>query len=431
MSITDHLIAFCNTSTPRDARDMMRLSVFDWAACGIAGAEDDAVTGFVQSVRAQGGTAEATALGGGKLPATSVALINGTISHALDFDDTHFGHIGHPSVAVLPAAFAITERQGLDFEAMLDAALIGVEASIHVGLWLGRSHYQVGFHQTATAGAFGATLAAARLLQLSDDQIRHSLGICASLASGVKAQFGTGGKPLNAGLAARSGVEAALWAQRRLTACADGLAGPLGFGETHHGAQNEAFLPMLGQAPWQILTISHKFHACCHGLHAMLEALSNTEIDVQNIEKISVKTHPRWMSVCNKHDPDTGLAVKFSYRHTAAMALLGKSTAQRDMFSDAMARDPIVVALREKVLVSECPDLSETQVAVQISLLDGDTIDLFHDLSEPLPPEVLKQKLRAKVADLLGAEAEGGLWNAISAGDLPSLIAAFGASKHG
>ncbi|MDW3225637.1 MAG: MmgE/PrpD family protein [Paracoccaceae bacterium] len=430
MSITDHLIDFCNAPAPDDARNMMRLSMFDWAACGIAGVEDAGFADFKDIMLSQTGPGEATMLGGGQNCAASAALFNGTVSHALDFDDTHFAHIGHPSVAVVPAVLAIVEREGLDFEAALDAALIGVEASIHVGLWLGRSHYQIGFHQTATAGAFGATLAAARLLHLADDQIRHALGLCASLASGVKAQFGTGGKPLNAGLAARSGVEAALWAQGGLTACADGLAAPLGFGATHHGAQDETYLPSMGQSPWQILKISHKFHACCHGLHAMLEALAATQMDATEIDKIVVHTHPRWMSVCNKPDPETGLAAKFSYRHTAAMALLGKSTAQRAMFSDAVACDPDVVALRQKVVVSESSDLSEMQANVQVVLLSGEMIDLTHDLSVRLPHAVLTEKLRNKVENLLGGESEERLWQAVNAGDLPSFLATLGESNR-
>ncbi|WP_187431877.1 hypothetical protein ROLI_021780 [Roseobacter fucihabitans] len=431
MSITDHLIAFCTAPTDRAACEMMRLSLFDWAACGIAGAQEGGFDRFQKSIGAQGGQGEAMVFGGALMPAPAAALINGTLSHALDFDDTHFAHIGHPSVAVAPAALAVAQREGRDFDAMFDAALIGVEASIHVGLWLGRDHYQIGFHQTATAGAFGATLAAARLLGLSEVETRHALGLCASLASGIKAQFGTGGKPLNAGLAARSGVEAALWAQCGMSAAADGLAGPLGFGPTHHGAQDETHLAALGKTPWQILSISHKLHACCHGLHAMLEALDGVSVDAQEIESIEVKTHPRWLSVCNIPEPDTGLASKFSYRHTAAMAMLGKSTAQRNMFSDVMAQDAEVLALRRKVTVKGDTDLSEMQAEVTIMLTCGKRIDVSHDLAAPLPEAIRQQKLRSKATDLLGAARETRLWSAIKTSDMTGFLETIGSSERG
>ncbi|WP_195821970.1 MmgE/PrpD family protein [Roseobacter sp. MH60115] len=421
MGITDRLIAFTAADPDRDALEMMRLSLFDWATCGIAGAQEAEFAGFRAAVTQAGGATEATIFGGGAAPASTAALVNGTLSHALDFDDTHFAHIGHPSVAVVPAALAVAERSGASFDDMLAAALIGVEASIHVGLWLGRDHYQVGFHQTATAGAFGATLAAARLLNLSPDEVRHALGLCASLASGLKAQFGTGGKPMNAGLAARSGVEAALWAQAGLTGAADGLAGPLGFAETHHATGSTAHLAHLGAVPWQIMTISHKFHACCHGLHAMLEALSAVQFDVGQIERVSVFTHPRWMSVCNKPDPDTGLAAKFSYRHTAAMALSGIDTGRTGNFSDAMAQDSALVALRQRVAVSEEETLSEMQCRVELALRSGEVINRSHDLASPMPFDTRREKLTAKTRGFLGEKQTDDLWQSVVSGDLPGF----------
>lgn len=423
MGITDRLIAFANVDPDPQALEMMRLSLFDWATCGIAGAQEAEFAGFRAAIIKMAGSPEATVFGGGTIPAPAAALINGTLSHALDFDDTHFAHIGHPSVAVVPAALAVAEHTGASFDDMLAAALIGVEASIHVGLWLGRDHYQIGFHQTATAGAFGATLAAARLLDLSPDQIRHALGLCASLASGLKAQFGTGGKPMNAGLAARSGVEAALWAQAGLTGAADGLAGPLGFGETHHASGSVRHLVQLGTAPWQIMTISHKFHACCHGLHAMLEALRAVDVEARQVDRVTVHTHPRWMSVCNKPDPDTGLGAKFSYRHTAAMALSGMDTGRTDNFSGAKARDPALVTLRQKVDVFEEGSLSEMQCRVEVALKSGEVIKCHHDLASPMPFDSRRKKLTAKAQGFLGERQTDDLWQSVTSGDLPGFTA--------
>ena len=98
------------------------------------------------------------------------------------------------------------------------------------------------------------------------------------MASGLKSQFVTMGKPLNAGLAARCGVEAAMWAASGMTSTDDGLQGPLGFGATHHGQNNPT---EIGQGEWQMEAVSHKSHACCHGLHAMLEALDEINLDLK------------------------------------------------------------------------------------------------------------------------------------------------------
>ena len=91
------------------------------------------------------------------------ALVNGATSHALDYDDTHFAHVGHLSVGIYPAALAVAEETGSSASHLIEAFLVGAEAAIRVGVKLGPGHYNRGFHQTATAGAFGATIAAGRL----------------------------------------------------------------------------------------------------------------------------------------------------------------------------------------------------------------------------------------------------------------------------
>jgi 2-methylcitrate dehydratase PrpD len=416
-TITDHLLKFYGVEVPQDALAMMRLSLFDWAACGIAGARDPEFNDFV-TVQKKLGTGQSSLIGGGSAPAATAALVNGTLSHALDYDDTHFAHIGHPSVAVLPAVIALAQEVCAPLDSAVEAATLGVESSILVGLWLGRGHYQVGYHQTATAGAFGATIGAARLLGLDKDELRHALGLCASMASGLKAQFGTMGKPLNAGLAARSGVEAALWAQAGMTAATDGLAGPLGFGATHHGVGAPV---NPGKGPWQILSISHKFHACCHGLHAMLEALSAVDLDPAQIVSIHIRTHPRWMSVCNIIAPQTGLAAKFSYSQTAAMALLGHATGAISNFTDEITIDPDIVDLRDKIRISEEDKLTETQSEISISLKGGAMRRLRHDLMAPMTLEDRTAKLHLKTASLLGQERGDALWQAAQGDDLSAL----------
>src|SRR5690606_29687183 len=118
-------------------------------------------------------------------------------------------------------------------EALTQAFLTGAETAIRIGLVLGTVHYNLGFHQTATAGAFGAAVAAGRLLGLDSGQMRNAIGLCATRASGLKSQFGTMGKPYNAGVAAANGVEAARLASLGMNSADDGLMGLQGFVPTH------------------------------------------------------------------------------------------------------------------------------------------------------------------------------------------------------
>jgi 2-methylcitrate dehydratase PrpD len=170
-----------------DAKRYASFSLFDWLVVGRAGAQQELSNIVRNMVLAEDGKPVASVFGTTlKIPARAAALANGTISHALDYDDTHFAHIGHPSVGIYPAALAIGEAVDASLQSVCDAFLIGAEASCRFGMVLGRGHYQKGFHQTATAGAIGATIATGRLLGLERRQLQHALSLVASRASGLK-----------------------------------------------------------------------------------------------------------------------------------------------------------------------------------------------------------------------------------------------------
>lgn len=421
--IAERLASFALAVQPdagsEQAQAVMALSLYDWMMCGIAG-QDQPVAKLLRKTKDASDSLDGHSVFGGLKvhDATTAALINGATSHALDYDDTHFAHIGHPSVAVFPAAFSC-DGTGTD---LLWAALIGAEVSVRVGLWLGRSHYQTGFHQTATAGAFGATAAAGRLLGLNPSQFEAAFGLAATQAAGLKSQFGTMGKPYHAGLAARTGLEAAQLAKAGFDTRGAGLDGLQGFGPTHHGENNLGAFDSLG-AEWLMESVSHKFHACCHGLHAMLEALSDAKPPVGQVANIAVQTHPSWLSVCNIQDPATGLETKFSYRHTAAMSLMGYDTAALDAFTDALAHDPALVGLRQKVRVQADETLPETAVRVICESREGEAKTFTHDLARPLSFEARSKRLRAKGLALLDPETETRLWNAVFAAGGPNADA--------
>ncbi len=409
MSLAAKLADFARAEiqVTQTARHMIRLSCLDWAACALAGRDEPVSRNLRKIAVSEGGSAEAGLIGGGRVPARAAALVNGATSHALDYDDTHFAHIGHPSVAIFPAVLAIAEREGCSMGDMLDAVLLGAEVSIRVGLWLGRDHYQVGFHQTATAGAFGATLAAARLQNLTSDETVQALGLAATKAAGIKAQFGSMGKPLNAGLAAECGVMAVDWAKSGVQSNPEALEGTNGFGPTHHGAGDLSAFDDLGQ-DWLFEDVSHKFHACCHGLHAMLEALR----DYREIpDRLLIRTHPRWMSVCNIEAPETGLEAKFSYRMAAAMALAGIDTGAIENFSDDLSTRPDLRDLMARVSV--VPDDSLTEMQARVS---GDSTETFHDLAAPMSLEDRSRRICAKAQAL--TDMAGRLQSAIENADL-------------
>src|SRR5207248_4935803 len=109
----------------------------------------------------------------------------------LDFDDTHTVMSGHPTVPVLPAVLALGAARHTSGEAVRRAFVAGVEAECAIGALIGPGHYAAGFHNTGTLRTFGAAAACPHLLGLDDTGWRHALGLAASHAAGLKAQFGT------------------------------------------------------------------------------------------------------------------------------------------------------------------------------------------------------------------------------------------------
>ncbi|MGL4241801.1 MAG: MmgE/PrpD family protein [Beijerinckiaceae bacterium] len=427
VGITQALASFVSDTPPSalrgEPREVLGLSLLDWAACGLAGVGEPVSRKVASMVLADGGAADASVFGqAAKLPARQAALANGTASHALDYDDTHFDYIGHPSVVVFSAALAVAERKGASGRAFLDAALIGMETACRVGRWLGLGHYNHGFHQTATAGAFGAAAAAARLLGLDAERTAHALGLTATRASGLKSQFGTMGKPYNAGIAASNGIEAAQLAADGFVSRPDGIECVQGFAETHAGAMGDPADALAGLgAEFRFRFVQHKFHACCHGTHPTLEAIASAiageNPPVADVAAVTLTVAPKWLRVCDLPEPKTGLEAKFSYRLTTAMALLGRDTGALSTFSDAACRDPGLMMLRDRVRVETDPALADTAARVRIALGSGRVLDAAHDLDAPISLAEKERKLRAKAAGLLTMERADAVWAAVAALD--------------
>ena len=433
MSSIEHLVSLAAvpaTSVPASARRYATLSLFDWIMCGCAGAQQDLSKIIRTYILEDAGRKSATVFGSkSKIPSRAAALVNGTISHALDYDDTHFAHIGHTSVGIYPAALAVGEEVKAKASAIRDAYLLGAEAACRIGMVLGRGHYQKGFHQTATAGAFGATVAAGRLYQLTEKQMCAALSLVATRASGLKSQFGSMGKPFNAGISASNGVEAAALAKRDFTSADDGVGGPQGFVETHAETFDHV-TPWQNPPPGKFIfeDVQYKLHACCHGTHAMIEALKKAEVSGDDVESITVTTHPRWLKVCDIKQPRTGLEVKFSYVHLAAMVAYGVDTSSEKIFTDALVKDAKLVNLAKRVKVVTDESYNDTTQSVVIKLKSGQPQSIRHDLSDRVPMLELEAGLRNKAEGLLGKARAEKLWIGIaeieklSAADLAKFL---------
>jgi 2-methylcitrate dehydratase PrpD len=422
---------------PEDVRTLARQCLLDYVACTLAGAQDE-LTGIVLAeMQEQGGPSVATVIGHGtRLPVLSAALVNGSASHALDFDDVNMAMTGHPSVVLLSALLALAEERGSSGRDVMAAFVAGYELQCRLGLLLAPGHYNtLGFHATATLGSFGAAAACAHLLGLDADRFASALGIAGTQAAGLKSMFGTMCKPLHAGKAAYHGLLAARLAQRGFTSRADVLECPQGFARTHSPDFNPADAMAEPPGGFHIRNNLFKYHAACYMTHAPIEAARKLRdqygLTPDLIAAIRLRLDESCDRVCNIPAPRTGLEAKFSLRLTTAMALAGVDTSGLGSYSEQTATDPTLVALRDKVEFDFQNGRRNTLADIEVVLTDGRTVAAAHDAGIP-EADITRQGARlaekfsalaepviggARMRDLLG---EIGRFDAL--GDLRALM---------
>jgi 2-methylcitrate dehydratase PrpD len=298
--------------------------------------------------------------------ALDAALINGTASHALDFDDFSGIMGGHHSVPLVSMLLALAEERGGTGEDLIAAYVIGVEVEIRLARAVNFHHYDKGWHPTATLGVFGAAAAASHLMKLGLSQTTMALCIAASFASGLKANFGTMTKPLHIGQCSRNGLFAALLAEGEFDAASDVFEHQQGFLNVFNGPgtfDTDKLFENWG-SPWEIeaKSIALKQFPCCGSTHpaiAMALKLRREErIATANISHIEILPHARRLRHTNTPYPQTSLEAKFSVQYVVARALRYGALRLKDFEGDDHL-DPEIQHLLKLTTASPHPDMAE------------------------------------------------------------------------
>ncbi|MAH83453.1 MAG: hypothetical protein CBB68_03705 [Rhodospirillaceae bacterium TMED8] len=293
------------------------------------------------------------------------AFVNGVASHALDFDDVN-NHIGgHPSVPLVPAIFALGDDLGVSGRDALLAYIAGFETETRIGLGVNQHHYEKGWHPTATLGIFGTVAAASRLLGLDAEKTATALGIAVSLASGVKANFGTMTKPLHVGQSVRNGLMAAYLAREGFTSNLEAFEHHQGFLEVFNGEGLHDITRTFAEwgNPWNVTNPGPniKQYPCCGSTHGAINAIIRLRTEYrlcpEDVERIEVLTTPRRLPHTNNPDPQNGLEAKFSLHYVTARALIDGTVRLAD-FNEGAEKDVAARSLMSKITVGIHPDMS-------------------------------------------------------------------------
>ncbi|MBX3651885.1 MAG: MmgE/PrpD family protein [Burkholderiales bacterium] len=418
------------SSLPAEAVHWAKVGILDTVGVTIAGAHEPA-TRIVLGVS---GSASGPSLVFGharRIGALDAALVNGTASHALDFDDCNNTLGGHPSAPILPALFALADETGATGKDFIAAYVAGFETECKLSMVVNFHQYTKGWHPTTTIGVFGGAAACAHLLKLSVEQTATALSIAASLAAGVKSNFGTMTKPLHVGHCARSGLFAALLARDGFTAGALAFEHKQGYFEVFNGAGNydaSKALPAWAN-PLDITrpAIAIKSYPCCGSTHpaidCMLELVQKHKLKPEQVARIDSWTHARRLEHTNRPDPQSDLDAKFSVQYTLARALKDR-TVKLEHFEGTNWQDPATRAILPKIHVApytteQFPADQHFGAEVKVTLTDGRVVStrtdqaLGRSVDKPLPAEMLKAKFDNCAARALSADNVARLYAAI------------------
>ena len=317
---------------PPEGISAAKAAIIDCLGCMLAGSKEPLADVLCDYVGGLGGTPSATVVGRGfKTSTPEAALINGAMSHALDYDDVTFITKTHPSAALIPAALPLAEEVGATGGEMLLAYLLGFEVACAVGDAISPAYFDdLGWHPTGPLGALGAAAAASRLLGLNADQTAMAISLAASQAAGLRQNFGTMTKPYHAGAACRSGITAAKLVQAGFTAANDALEGRFGFMRAFSGGSGydpEKAAGSIGNRCYIVESgIEIKKYPCCGSAHLALDAiaklLQQETLTADQVDRIDVLVDfdpPR--SLIHSR-PTGGLEGKFSMQYCLAAEIL-------------------------------------------------------------------------------------------------------------
>lgn len=274
---------------------------------------------------------------GRRLALRDAVLMNGILVHGLDFDDTHSRGVIHATSSAFPCALGLADRNGQDGKALLTAYVAAMEVATRLGAVAKGGFHQVGFHPTGLIGAFGCTLAAARLLGLDAEQATMAQGITLSMASGSLEflEDGAWTKRMHPGWAGVVGITAATLARHGFVGPRGAYDGRFGLFASHLGTHfDKADLTLatenLGRA-WQIDEVAVKPIPACHFTHAAADAAATLRnehgLTAKDIRRVRVLVPQEVVKtvcepVANKRNPANSYDAQFSIPYIVATGLL-------------------------------------------------------------------------------------------------------------
>ncbi|HZD41565.1 MAG TPA: MmgE/PrpD family protein, partial [Terriglobales bacterium] len=348
---------------PREAVEKAKRTALDCVGTALGGVAEPVSQTVTAYITELGGQPQASVIGVRlKVLVPDAALANGSIAHALDYDDCGM-KIGHPSVMVLPAVLSLGEHLGASGREILTAYIVGLEIEGKLALHADFKLMQARLNHQSWYGSVGAAAACAKLLRLDIGKTRMALGIGANYACGLAVNHGSMVAPMAAGNACRHGVMAALMAREGITANPDIIEAKNGFYDTlvGPGCYDAARMAESLGNPFYILSPGlglKKYPSCYHthrALDGVLQLIDEHRLSDKDIAGVDIGTSERAMRVLAFSEPGTPYQAKYSMPHCIAAAMVDREVTL-DTFTSHKLEDRGIVEARKKVHLS-FPDI--------------------------------------------------------------------------
>ncbi|MFA5308503.1 MAG: MmgE/PrpD family protein [Dehalococcoidales bacterium] len=362
-AFAEYLTSTCYEDLPEAAVASAKQEVLDSLATALGGSGKAGVAELVEVAQEWGGAAQSTVIAHGfKCPAPNAAQVNGTMIHALDYDDGHQMALVHIGCVAVSTAFAAAERMGrISGKELITAIALGGDFTARLGLASkpGKSALASGWHPTTLFGYLGAAAVAGRLFRLDEDRMINALGLayhqCGGAGSGVA--DGALAKRMGPGLAAKAGITSALMAERGITGERDPLEGKSGLYITYMGGDYDPSILTadLGKR-WEGINIGDKPYPCCGLTHAAIDAVlaikAKHDFKIEQIKEVTVTAGQAAYDLSRppevKKNPRTIIDAQFSVPYVTAAALFnGKVTV--DNFTEEAIKRPEILGMAQKI----------------------------------------------------------------------------------
>lgn len=385
--------------------------IIDGIAVMLAGSRTDCAKKMVDFSSTQTKQTTSSLLGFRKRSsATSAAIVNGTSGHADDYDDTQltsspdrtYGLLTHPTVPVLASALAMGELVSCSGPEFLEAFVTGFEVECKIAEAINPLHYKKGHHTTGTIGTFGAFAAASSLNDHSEKELRYGLGIAASLASGLRVNFGTMTKPLHAGRAAANGLTASLLGKMGFTADENGLDGPWGFfAVMGEGYDKDKIIGKLGN-PYSIINpgATLKMYPCGSlgqpSMDTMLEMVNKYDITPEKVREIRLLAGPNILEPLRYEEPVNELQAKFSLQFGLSSIVLRRKAGLKE-YTDEFVTSSSVKEMMRRVKTAHDPEIAslgtdKMRSVIEVELINGKIFRRIADTARGTPEKPLREE---------------------------------------